>query len=360
MVDGRFPLWRKATGVTGGTSPERLTTTAGGKNPMKRFAVAALAVGLPLLSVATAHADTNTVTITGVAWKDLNGDGIRQPDEPLLSGIKIENTVTDATGHYTLHNEPADGALLQASPRGIEGGKFVLTRPKQGDAATDSDFDWNDGWLTVHQKPVDGVIANVDAGFMPAKSDAKVKVTPLQSNPVHVGDDVTYQIDITNDDFPSYVGVRVVFPDGVTLDPYEGPSSFADPYGKTGLDIRFLRAQEPDTPRTRTVSAKVTRPIDGQVTAKLIDTGSDVNPLDDDAAAPLTTAAAQTTTTTTTDPAPTTTSPQPAPTSPQAQPVVKPAALANTGVDPVWPLVGGLVLLAGGIGTVLLARRRRA
>jgi hypothetical protein len=39
---------------------------------------------------------------------------------------------------------------------------------------------------------------------------------------------------------------------------------------------------------------------------------------------------------------------------------VKPAALANTGADPVRPLAGGLVLLAGGIGTVLLARHRRA
>ena len=36
---------------------------------MKRFAVAALAIGLPLLSVATAPADANTVTVKGVAWK---------------------------------------------------------------------------------------------------------------------------------------------------------------------------------------------------------------------------------------------------------------------------------------------------
>jgi hypothetical protein len=54
---------------------------------MRRFAVAALAIGLPLLSVATAPADTNTVTVKGVAWKDLNGDGIRQPSEPLLCRV---------------------------------------------------------------------------------------------------------------------------------------------------------------------------------------------------------------------------------------------------------------------------------
>ena len=328
---------------------------------MRRFAVAALAAGLPLLSVATAYADTTTVTISGVAWKDLNGDGIRQPDEPLLPGIKIDNTTTDATGHYTVHNVVADAPSVQAGQRSIEGGKFVLTRPHQGDTAADSDFDWNDGWLELHQQPVNGVIDNVDVGYMPTQSNATVKVTPSQPNPVHVGDDVTYQIDITDNAFPSYVGVRVVFPDGVTLDHYDGPSSFADPVGTTGLDIRFLRAQEPNSPRSRTVSAKVTKPIDGQVTAKLIDTDSDVNPLDNDAAAPLTTADAQTTTatttaTTTTPAPPTTTKPQTPTTSMQ----VKPAALANTGADPVWPLVGGLVLLAGGIGTVFLARRHRA
>jgi LPXTG-motif cell wall-anchored protein len=37
---------------------------------------------------------------------------------------------------------------------------------------------------------------------------------------------------------------------------------------------------------------------------------------------------------------------------------VEQAALANTGTDPVWPLVSGLLLLAGGIGVVFLARRR--
>jgi LPXTG-motif cell wall-anchored protein len=323
---------------------------------MRRFAVAALVAGLSLLSVATAYADTNTVTVSGVAWKDLNGDGIRQPDEPLLPNIKIDGaagtTTTDATGHYTLHNVVATSPSVQATPRALDGGKYVYTRPHQGDAATDSDFDWNDGWLQLTQKPVNGVIDNVDVGYAPTKSDAAVKITPLQANPVHVGDDVTYQIDIENNAFPSFVGVRVIFPDGVTLDHYDGPSSTADPVGTTGLDIRFLRAQEPNSPRVRQVSGKVTKEINGQVTATLIDVDSDVDPANNNAAAPLKTATDQTTTTT---PAPTTTTPVPTTAIP-----VEPATLANTGAAPVWPLVGGLVLLASGVGTVFLARRRRA
>jgi LPXTG-motif cell wall-anchored protein len=334
---------------------------------MKRIAVAALALGLPLLSVATAHADTNTVTISGVAWKDLNGDGIRQAGEPLLPGIKIGGTTTDATGHYTLHNQSATNPSIQATPYAIDQGRFVYTHPHQGSTATDSDFDWNNGWLELRQQPVNSVIDNVDVGYMPTKSDAGVKITPKQANPVKVGDDVTYEIEIDNNEFPSYVGVRVVFPDGVQLDHYDGPNSTADPVGATGLDIRFLRAQEPSTPRIREVSGRVTKPIDGTVTALLLDRQTDVDGADDRGTAPLKTVdaggAAPTDPTTTTNPAPTSTT-TPTTTAPKAQPVVnpvvKPAALANTGVDPVWPLVGGLTLLAAGFGAIFFARRRRA
>jgi hypothetical protein len=331
---------------------------------MKRFAVAALAVGLPLLSVATAHAAPQPYTVSGVAWKDLNGDGIRQAGEPLLPGIKVGDTTTDATGHYKIEvPSPGDGTLpalsIQAGQRSIEGGKYVLTRPNQGGAATDSDYDWNNGWLNLNQQPVQGTFENVDLGYMPTRSDAWVKVTPKQANPVHVGDDVTYEIDIENNAFPSYVGVRVVFPEGVELDPYAGPSSWADPVGKTGLDIRFLRAAEPNMPRLREVSGKVTKPIDGQVTTQLIDAESDVDATNNTASAPLKTVETTTTTPTSSPVATQPTSPTPEPVLAKS-PVVKTAALANTGVDPVYPLIGGLVLLAGGIGTVLLARRRRA
>lgn len=334
---------------------------------MKRIAVAALALGLPLLSVATAHADTSTVTMSGVAWKDLNGDGIRQANEPVLPGIKVGNTTTDATGHYTLDGISPDNPLAQVTPRVLDGG-YVLTRPHQGDAATDSDFDWNNGWLLeLRQKPVNGRLDNVDVGYMPTKSDAGVKVTPKQANPVKVGDDVTYEIEIDNNEFPSYVGVRVVFPDGVQLDHYDGPSSTADPVGATGLDIRFLRAQEPSTPRVREVSGKVTKPINGLVTVQLLDREADVDGANDRGSAPLKTVddggTAPTDPTTTTNPAPTSTT-APTTTAPKAQPVVnpvvKPAALANTGVDSVWPLVGGLTLLAAGFGAIFFARRRRA
>ncbi|MFC0439855.1 LPXTG cell wall anchor domain-containing protein [Kutzneria buriramensis] len=226
---------------------------------MRRIAAAALAAVLLLLSVAAAHADTTTVTISGVAWKDLNGDGIRQPDEPLLPGIKIGDTATDATDHYTLHDVVAAAPSVQASPRAIDGGKYVYIRPHQGDAATD-----------------------------------------------------------------------------IALDHYGGPSSWADPVGTTGLDIRFLRAQESNGNRAAEVSGKVTKEIDGRLTAQLIDTDSDVDPSNNAASAPTTTSKPTTTT----------------------APVAAAAQLANTGVDAVWWVISGVLLLAGGVATLFLARRR--
>ncbi|QUQ70168.1 LPXTG cell wall anchor domain-containing protein [Kutzneria sp. CA-103260] len=341
---------------------------------MKRFAVAALALGLPLLSVATAHADTSTVTISGVAWKDLNGDGIRQADEPVLPGIKIGDTTTDAMGRYTLTDVPymgtgqADSPRVQASQLSIEGGKFTLTRPHQGPAATDSDFDWVNGWLNVDHPPVDGVLDNMDVGYMPAKSDPWLKaLTPEQANPVHVGDHLTYDVTVTTNDFPGYYHLRVAFPDGIQPDKVqETPGVGVEFPNPQTVDLLPTHNQDPSSVITRTVTATVTKPTSGKVTAELVDTQGDVNPINNEKSVQVTAVDTGSTTppsTTTATPAPTVTT-TPAPTSPNAQPVgyaaPKPAALANTGVDPVWPLVAGLTLLAGGAGAIFLARRRRA
>jgi LPXTG-motif cell wall-anchored protein len=133
-----------------------------------------------------------------------------------------------------------------------------------------------------------------------------------------------------------------------------------DLVGTTGVKVGFLRgAQLPGFKREIQVAAKVVKPVNGAVTATLVDlAGKDVNPDNNSKSAPLQIAGAPTTTTT----APTTTQPaQPTTTAPKAQPVALKTTgqLANTGADPTWPLIAGLVLLAGGVGTVFFARRRR-
>jgi LPXTG-motif cell wall-anchored protein len=332
---------------------------------MKRFAVAALAVALPLLSVATAHADTDTVTVKGVAWKDLNGDGIRQSTEPLLPGITVhglaQDVTTDPTGHYAGQARAGTGELgLQVSPYGIEGGAFVLTRPHQGGAATDSDFDWDAGWATVNQRPVDGVIDNIDVGYKPSTSDPSlVSITPDQApGTVKVGDEITYTINTAVTDTPAMFSVLVRFPDGVQASNRQlTGGTFADLVGATGVKVGFLRgAQLPGFKREIQVAAKVVKPVDGTVTATLTDLqGKDVNPSNNSKSVSLQILGSPTTT------APTTTTQPTTSTKPSASPVAlkTPGQLANTGADPTWPLIAGLVLLAGGVGTVLIARRRR-
>ena len=323
---------------------------------MKRFAVAALAIGLPLLSVATAQADTDTVTVKGVAWKDLNGDGIRQPDEPLLPGVTLLGSgpiaYTDATGHYSVKMPASRLSRFQASQYSIEDGAFVLTRPHQGDPATDSDFDWATEAIEPQQPPVDGVLDNVDVGYKPSTADPSlVSLTPDQApGTAHVGDLISYTFKTAVTDTPAMFGVAVQLPDGVIID---GPQTLNTSQTKVngGVNINFLSgAQMPGDTREVRLSLRVIKPVSGTITATVINYGGrDVNPDNNSASAPLELAGATTT--------------EPTITTPEASPVAQTtntAELANTGVDSTWPLIAGLVLLAGGVGTVLLARRRRA
>jgi LPXTG-motif cell wall-anchored protein len=336
---------------------------------MKRFAVAALAAGLPLLSVAAAHADTATVTVKGVAWKDLNSDGIRQPDEPPLPGITLlvggRVGYTDATGHYTVKVPVAGTLKATATQYSIEDGAFVLTRPHQGDPATDSDFDWASGSASVSQPPVDGVIDNVDVGYKPSTADPSVSLTADQApGTAHVGDRISYTLRIAVTDTPAEFRVLVQFPDGVVVDGAELPGTVWGRDGDNAVKVGFIPTiQMPGDPRETQVTARITKAeVSGPVTATLIEIqGKDVNPDNNSASAPVPLAGA--TTTTTTEPtttAPTTT--QPTTTAPKASPVALKTSgqLANTGADPTWPLIAGLALLAGGVGTVFFARRRRA
>ncbi|MFC0544776.1 SdrD B-like domain-containing protein [Kutzneria chonburiensis] len=326
---------------------------------MKRFAVAALAVALPLLSVATAHADTDTVTVKGVAWKDLNSDGIRQPSEPLLPGVKIRldggrDVETDATGHYTVSNVyPGELQVSFSSD-----GQNVLTYPHKGDTATDSDFDWVNGWLELHQQPVDGVLDNIDVGYKASTADPSlVDITPDQpAGTVHVGDEISYRVRTAVLDTPAQYSVLVQFPDGVVPDPRQMAGGIvASPVGSSGVKVEFLRNHEQGYPRQFTVPAKVTRPVDGIVSATITDiAGTDVNPGNNSKSEPL--KVAGTSTSTTAQPTTTTTKPS---AQPAAVKTTNTAQLANTGADPTWPLIAGLVLLAGGVGTVFFARRRR-
>ncbi|TDD54452.1 TonB-dependent receptor [Saccharopolyspora elongata] len=107
--------------------------------------------------------------ITGVTWHDLNADGQRQADEPLLPGIRFWigrwGSGSDGTGHYAMPNQGTSTYVLRFVPP--EGMGFS---PRHvGAPETDSDADPADGTAIAVVALTDGKInqiPNLDIGLV--------------------------------------------------------------------------------------------------------------------------------------------------------------------------------------------------
>ncbi|WEV41735.1 hypothetical protein OZX57_07120 [Bifidobacterium sp. ESL0682] len=94
-------------------------------------------------------------TVSGIAWYDYNGDGIRGPDDKVLSGVKVAlvdasgdpvkslvdgttplTATTDASGNYRLENIPAgSGYKLVFKPASADGWKAFTVTNKDSSGA---------------------------------------------------------------------------------------------------------------------------------------------------------------------------------------------------------------------------------
>lgn len=127
--------------------------------------------------------------ITGTVWYDLDGDGVRDPDEPVAAGVPVYllrdgaivgSTVTDADGVYvfdapiydTIHETNFTYQIL------VDSLGNVFTGQNVGDDATDSDVDGGglSGPITFIVEG--GGFGYVDAGLIP--------VTPPDDGPDEV------------------------------------------------------------------------------------------------------------------------------------------------------------------------------
>ena len=112
-------------------------------------------------------------TIEGIAWDDLNADGIRDVTEPVLKGVKasifttspafqINEVTTDENGRYVFRELPAGDYFVSfVSPFGYEG-----TAANQGvDDSMDSDVDPLARRSANVTLASDSDVAFVDAGF---------------------------------------------------------------------------------------------------------------------------------------------------------------------------------------------------
>jgi hypothetical protein len=113
--------------------------------------------------------------ITGVVWHDLNGDGVRQQDEPLLPDVQYwvgrSENFSDATGHYTWPDQMTGQYVFGfVAPEGM-----TFSPQHVGDPATDSDADSANGAVKVTVELVDGKITqfpNMDVGLVDTDSGA--------------------------------------------------------------------------------------------------------------------------------------------------------------------------------------------
>lgn len=117
-------------------------------------------------------------TIAGTAWNDINLDGLRQPDEPPLTGLVLEldngegftqRQNSDSQGHYTFDVPEGQYTLRLLRPAGAEFQEYILAPHDVGpDDSTDSDL-FGAQFRSAPLHLAGGAhIADVDVGFADA------------------------------------------------------------------------------------------------------------------------------------------------------------------------------------------------
>jgi hypothetical protein len=196
---------------------------------MRRIVSAALLLCLgtaPVLLSTPAFADTTGGTICGNTWQDLNGDGIRQAQEPAMPNVGLSigsgpfiNTVSDDNGNYCFTGVAAGTYHVQANDLAFFGDRFGYTKP-----GPDSRFDWTTGQsrpitITARQDGSFTQVDHVDVGYLKAANDQHaVRITVSKHGKLHVGD--TFEIRGyvgLNGNVPQQLGVNLTLPAGLTI-----------------------------------------------------------------------------------------------------------------------------------------------
>jgi len=175
----------------------RLATrlTARLPRPLRPALLVALLVGVAVL-VPAPSALAATLTISGYVYRDSNNNGVRDPGEAGVPGIRVRHgsgsvsTVTAADGGYTLTGLPASGNVTvetgwlrsqcpdPSTPSGI-------TCP--AGPGPDNDFTVNNQFLRY---PLTGAVSasNVDVGLLPdwPGDELLSPPAPVPANPVDV------------------------------------------------------------------------------------------------------------------------------------------------------------------------------
>ncbi len=195
---------------------------------MRRIVSAALLLCLgtaPVLLSTPAFADTTGGMICGSTWQDLNGDGIRQANEPAMPNVGLSigsgpfiNTVSDSNGNYCFTDVAAGSYQVQANDLAFLGG-FGYTKP-----GPDSRFDWTTGQsvpvtITARQDGSFTHVDHLDVGYLKAADDEHVvRIAVNKHGKLHVGD--TFEIRGyvgLKGNVPEQLGASLTVPAGLTI-----------------------------------------------------------------------------------------------------------------------------------------------
>lgn len=135
---------------------------------------AALTVAVALLSNVPASSAASTVSVSGYVFRDLDNDGVKDPGEPGVPGIRVHrstgnntpNTVTNTDGSYTLTGvTPKSSGYLV-----VKAGWFRSQCTKLTCAAgpgPDNDYSTKNAFIQYPLSQITGNTTNLNVGLIP-------------------------------------------------------------------------------------------------------------------------------------------------------------------------------------------------
>ncbi|MGI5504004.1 SdrD B-like domain-containing protein [Lentzea sp. CA-135723] len=230
-----------------------------------RLSALGLALAASAFVVSPAMAGEPGGVVTGSAWIDSNGDGIRQPGEPplagygfLVPGVYYAGT-TDENGNYRIEDVPAGKHVVTMFSRG---GGWAFTK-----SGRDSDFDRNTLQTQEFTLTPGGEVGPFDAGFVKEQYDPAVSRVDAPRF-MKVGSEVDVEVTYRNkSNIPTPLHGIATLPQGLTPLSTNAPAGFID-----GQQVYLSSIYQADTfigeSVTYTVKARVDAPIDcGEVVA---------------------------------------------------------------------------------------------
>jgi hypothetical protein len=233
---------------------------------------------------ATASFGIRGATITGSAWNDSNGDGVRQSGEPGLAGVQMYayssalsyagGDTSDASGNYQIQDLPA-GSYQLSLYTAVPG--YGLTTSGGGSVL--------DPLTGVDSSPVQVKagqrVGPLDVGFVAAQVDTAITAITVPDQ-LKVGDQVSIDVDVANlGNVAEQLNGKVVFPAGLT--PVSATATGGLPTAVFGQSVYVGTETSPDVPGGTTVHcvvlANVTAALsDAAVVATTPVYSADINP----------------------------------------------------------------------------------